>query len=854
MNNNKYFTSTKKPKIYVYTIPFYETQGYIKVGYTERDNVRVRIEEQVADISMPGPKDGIYKLLLEESSEYNIKSGYFFNDEVIHDALEKKGFPAIKYNGKKTEWFKCSVDDVKHVIFEIKNNTKTSKGRTVNYSPRPEQLEAIQVTSNYFNNHHPKYNEGKSSHFLWNAKMRFGKTFTAYKLAEEMKWKRILILTYKPSVQSAWENDLKSHVNFEGWIFKNPEDIKNFNLTKEELESSQPIICFSSFQDILGDEGKKEKFKLFYGITWDCVILDEYHFGSWREKAKEIYDKKELEEEEKEDAIALDIEENSSLTVNHYLYLSGTPFRSLSNGEFTEEQIFNWTYSDEQREKEAWNKKCIDSSLNPYSDLPQIVMMTYKIPSSLREKIENGETENFEEFDLNDFFKADGKEENSKFVHENSVLKWLGMITGKNLKYEIDSLKERNKERPPLPFEDIRLLTYLNHTLWFMPNVSSCFAMKNLIQKVGLFEDYKIVVAAGNKAGMGAKALEPVKDAIYGENRDKNPQETKSITLSCNKLTTGVSVAPWTGIFMLRNLTSPESYFQAAFRVQTPWSLKNPVNGQKEILKEKCYIFDFAPNRALKLIADYCSGLDYESQLEPATKVQEFLDFLPVLAFDGFEMQSLDARQLLDFVVSGTSSTMLAKKFQSPQLVNLNNFALEKLIANPKLLADLNKIEAFRKLNENNKLEAVISSEKALKEKKKKNEPITKKDQEEKRETDNIKKQLRDLLLKFITRLPVFMYLTDDREKSIKELITQIETDLFIKTTGITLDTFNELCKIDIFNVQTLNAAIFAFKQYEDSSLSYMGNSKHNSNIVTGWDSTYSKEEATEIIKGQSNF
>lgn len=850
MNQNKYFTSTKKPKIYAYTTP--TNQGSIKVGYTTRDDVRTRIEEQVANILMPN-KDNIYTLLLEESAEYNIKSGFYFNDKIVHQCLKEKGFNPIKVNGQESEWFNCTLDDVKQVIFEIKNNTKTSKGRTVNYKPRPEQQEAIKITSSYFNNH-PKDKEGKASHFLWNAKMRFGKTFTSYKLAQEMGWKRILILTYKPAVQSAWENDLKEHVDFENWIFKTPEDIKKFNLTSEELTGKNPIVCFSSFQDILGDEGKKEKFHLFYETNWDCVILDEYHFGSWRDTAKELYDKKELEDEEKEEAIAIDFEEDNSLKVNHYLYLSGTPFRSLSTGEFTEEQIFNWTYSDEQREKEIWNKKETTNSLNPYADLPQIVMMTYKIPSSLREKIASGETENFEEFDLNDFFKAEGKEEKSKFIHESSVFKWLEMITGKNLKFETDALKERNKERPPLPFEDMRLLNYLSHTLWFMPDVSSCFAMKNLIKNSGLFKDYTIVVAAGNKAGMGAKALQPVEDAIYGENNEKNPKDTKSITLSCGKLTTGVSVAPWTGIFMLRNLTTPESYFQAAFRVQTPWTIKNPTNGTKEILKEKCYIFDFAPNRALKLIADYCSSLDYESQLDPTTKVQKFLDFLPVLAFDGFEMQSLDARQLLDFVVSGTSSTMLAKKFQSPQLVNLNNFALEKLLSNPKLLADLNKIEAFRKLNENNKLEAVISSEKALKEKKKKNEPITQEDKKEKEKTDSTKKQLRDLLLKFITRLPVFMYLTDDREKSIKELITQIETDLFIKTTGITLETFNELCKIDIFNVQTLNAAIFSFKQYEDSSLSYIGNIKHNFDVVTGWDTIYTREEAEEIIKSQSNF
>ena len=846
-NNNKFFTSNKNPKIYVYTTPANEKYGFIKIGYTTRDDVRVRIEEQVANILMPN-KD--YSLLLEESAEYNIKSGFFFNDKVVHEALKKKNFKAIIVDGQESEWFKCSVQDVKTVLFEIKNNIKSSNGRTINYNPRPEQEHAINITSDYLIKH-KKEKEGQIPHFLWNAKMRFGKTFTTYKLAQKMGWKKILILTYKPAVQSAWENDLNDHIDFSDWIFKSPNDIKLLNITKNELEGNFPIVCFSSFQDILGDNGNKDKFKLFYETTWDCIVLDEYHFGSWRDTAKDLYDNKDLE---KDESLILDFEAENFLKVNNYLYLSGTPFRSLSTGEFTEEQIFNWTYSDEQREKELWNQKDLDSSSNPYSDLPQIVMMTYKIPASLRESIETGETEGVDEFDLNEFFKAETKDKISLFKHEKSVFKWLEMITGKNLRFEIDALKERNKERPPLPFEDIRLLSYLNHTLWFLPDVASCFAMKKIIDESNLFNNYNVVVAAGNKAGMGAKALNPVEAAIYGQNYDKNPKDTKTITLTCGKLTTGVSVPPWTGIFMLRNLTSPESYFQAAFRVQTPWIIKNPINNTKEILKEKCYIFDFAPNRALKLIADYCSSLDYESKLDPATKVQEFLNFLPVLAYDGFEMQSLDARQLLDFVVSGTSSTMLAKKFQSPQLVNLNNFALEKLLANKSLLADLNKIEAFRKLNENNKLETIISSEKALKEKKSKNETITQEDKKQKEKTDNIKKQLRDLLLKFITRLPVFMYLTDDREKSVKELITQIETDLFIKTTGITLESFNELCKIDIFNIQTLNAAIFSFKQYEDSSLNYIGNSKQNLDIVTGWESTYTKEEADEIIKGQSNF
>lgn len=839
MDNNKFFSKLKIPKIYVYTTPSNKKDGYIKIGYTTRDDVTVRIDEQIANILIPKKE---YEFLYEETAEYINKPNFYFNDKIVHNALKKKGFIPYKENGQESEWFKCDLEDVKQAIFEIKNNLKTDKKRINNYILRPEQLAAVNLTSTYFENYSKQQNL-KAPHFLWNAKMRFGKTFSTYKLAEKMQWKKILILTYKPAVQNAWQNDLQEHIDFHNWTFKTSDDVNNNNITLNELQSDQPIVCFSSFQNILGEEGKKAKFNLFYDITWDCIVLDEYHYGSWKETAKDLYDYQESDLDE------LKIEDNDLLKSNHYLYLSGTPFRSLLVGEFTEDQIFNWTYADEQRQKEIWPTNHPEQiEHNPYLELPQIIMMTYKIPSALRESIESGDTEEFEEFDLNQFFKAKGKEKKSEFIHKKAVFKWLEMITGKNLRFEIEALKERNKERPPLPFEDIRLLTYLNHTLWYLPDVSSCFAMKNLIKESSLFKDYTVLVAAGNKAGMGAKALDPVMDAIYS----RNPQHTKTITLTCGKLTTGVSVAPWTGIFMLRNLTSPESYFQAAFRVQTPWTMKDPINNKVEVLKEKCYVFDFSPNRALKLISDYCSSLDYESKLDPEHKVQEFLNFLPVLAYDGFEMQSLDARQLLDFVVSGTSSTMLAKKFQSTQLVNLNNFALEQLLANPKLLEDLNKIEAFRKLND--KIEKIISSEKLLKEKKKNKEKLTPTELKEKNKADNVKKQLRELLLKFITRLPIFMYLTDDREKCLKELITQIETDLFIKTTGITLETFEELCKINIFNVQSLNAAIFAFKKYEDSSLNYLGNSKQNTDIITGWDSTYTKEEVDEIIKEKSNY
>jgi hypothetical protein len=282
------------------------------------------------------------------------------------------------------------------------------------------------------------------------------------------------------------------------------------------------------------------------------------------------------------------------------LYLSGTPFRAINSGEFIEEQIFNWTYSDEQNSKEKWEGKD-----NPYLTLPRMVMLTYQMPDSIREIALGGE---FNEFDLNVFFAATGEKESARFKMENEVQKWLDLIRGNYAETNLDNLKLGAK-KPPMPFSDSRLLSILNHTFWFLPTVASCHAMKNLMMQMNnlFYQDYEIIVAAGTSAGIGVDALPPVMDKM------RNPLKSKTITLSCGKLTTGVSVKPWTGILMLRNSSSPETYFQAAFRVQTPWAIKNPDGespNKVEIIKKECYVFDFAPNRALSQVADYACRLN----------------------------------------------------------------------------------------------------------------------------------------------------------------------------------------------------------------------------------------------------
>jgi hypothetical protein len=294
---------------------------------------------------------------------------------------------------------------------------------------------------------------------------------------------------------------------------------------------------------------------------------------------------------------------------------------------------------------------------------------------------------------LNEFFKASGKENDATFKHEREVQKWLDLIRGSYLPSNIDDLKLGQDKRPPMPYSDTRLLNILQHTLWFLPDVASCYAMKNLIEQRQntFYHDYQIIVCAGTKAGIGLEALKPVRKAM------ENPLNTETITLSCGKLTTGVTIRPWSGVFMLRNLKSPETYFQTAFRVQSPWETKDDFGNQK-ILKENCYVFDFALDRALKQIASYSSRLDI-NESNPEKRVAEFIKFLPVLAYDGSAMMQLNASAILDIAMSGTSASLLARRWESALLVNVDNMTLNRLMNNEDAMKALMKIEGFRSLN-----------------------------------------------------------------------------------------------------------------------------------------------------------
>jgi hypothetical protein len=734
---------------------------------------------------------------------------------------------------------RCSPDDVKTAVTELQKGLRLTGIHHETFQMRREQAEAVAKTHAYF---HSIWTEDKNAvpRFLWNAKMRFGKTFTAYQFAKKIGAIRVLVVTFKPAVEDAWQTELESHADFDGWQYLS----RLSDIDPTQIDPKKPVVYFGSFQDLLGrdDSGNiKPKNEWLHLVNWDLVVFDEYHFGAWRDTAKELFEGEDDATAKQETKIeyagglaglnegleALSEPESDFLpiTTRAYLYLSGTPFRALATGEFIEEQIFNWTYTDEQRAKGEFAAKN-PGEWNPYCALPQMRLLTYQMPDELLAIASGGE---FDEFDLNEFFTATGTGASAQFKHKSDVQKWLDIIRGAYAPTQLDNLK-LGSQRPPFPYSDVRLLPYLQHSFWFLPNVAACRAMANLLgEKHNVFwHDYKVLTVAGASAGVGLAALPPVRSAIG------SGFETKTITLTCGKLTTGVTVPQWSSILMLRNLTSPETYFQAAFRVQSPWSIKNP-NGddpdEEEILKPVCFVFDFAPVRALRQLSDYGIGLS-PNEPNPERAVEDLVSFLPVLAYDGSHMTLVDAGSILDIAMSGTSATLLARKWKSSLLVNVDNETLRRILDNPEAMAAVERIEGWRALGDNI-IETIINKSEMIKElkNKAKNGDLTQKEKkaltEEEKEYKSKRKLLQEKLVKFATRIPAFMYLTDFRENTLQDVITKLEPDLFQTVTGLTVEDFYLLVRLKVFNTEQMNQAVFAFRRYEDASLAYTGIDSH---------------------------
>lgn len=799
-------------------------RGCLKVGQTTRD-VNTRIKESQGQTRVD------YTVEVDESAER--PDGPLITDVEVRRRLIDKGFDNVVFESSK-EWMRCSADDVKTAIAELRAGVTYEGTHHATFRMRDEQASAVEKTLEYFASRWAEDADAVPE-FLWNAKMRFGKTFTTYQLAKKMGAKRVLVVTFKPAVEDAWDTDLKTHVDFDGWQYLS----RKTGGDPASVDPERPLVFFGSFQDLMGRDKATGNFKAKHAwlteLQWDLVVFDEYHFGAWRDAAKELFEGEDVKSQKKatEDEFSGDLEtfaENLEeigldedafvpIRARSYLYLSGTPFKVLKEGRFIEEQIFNWTYTDEQRAKAAFSVER-PGEANPYAALPEMRLLTYQMPEELIAIASQGE---FDEFDLNAFFEAREVDGVAEFVHKDDVQKWLDIIRGQYAPTQVDYLKAGT--RPPFPYSDTRLLPYLQHSIWMLPRTASCAAMASLLAEPqnAFWHDYSVVNVSAPGVGVGLDALPPVRDAIG------NGYDTKTITLTVGKLTTGVTVPQWSSILMLRNLQAPETYFQAAFRVQSPWTIRNPDGddpARVDILKPVCFVFDFAPTRALRQMSEYGIGLAPEER-NPEKAVEELVKFLPVLAYDGSNMTQVDAGGILDIAMAGTSATLLARKWESAILVNVDNATLRKIMDDPAAMDAVMNIEGFRALGSNVFETVVNKSESVRKTKTERGEELTpgekKELTEEEKEYKSKRKQIQEKLIKFATRIPAFMYLTDYRENTLYDVITKIEPELFKAVTGLTVDDFNLLVHLGVFNAGHMNQAVFAFRRYEDASLSYTG-------------------------------
>lgn len=839
-----------KPQVYAYIDSNYPT--YIKVGYTARDkndedrlDVLERINEQYG-INTPHHSKNLIWFDKAMRSD-----GSTFTDKDLHRILRKNGYKQIRSeNGTLTEFFDCQLNDVIAAYQAVRDNKEFNSERIKDFPMRQEQKEAVEKTYDYFAG---EISLGRVPHFLWNCKMRFGKTFTTYQLMKKMSAKKVLILTFKPAVENQWREDLLTHKDFEGYQFSS----KNYQPI-EKIDRTKPFVCFGSLQDYLGKNdvgGIKEKNKIVFEETWDLIVLDEYHYGAWNERTQKTIDNqildeidekqnKEYQKESGEGGITEKEWNENTLKAYSYLYLSGTPFKALANGDFTEEQIFNWTYTQEQQtKKEEIKLGHLTDETNPYLRLPQMYFFTYQLPEEVTKYVDNyGEVE----FSLNKFFEATVNENGvAQFKFEREVEAFLDIIRGRV------SIKNNNdltsKEPDVLPFTDVFRDT-CNHQMWILPSIASCDAMENLLNKHNWFSQGRTIInCSGTKAGVGVKAMEKVLEKLQ-----TNPYSSNkgSIILSCGKLTTGVTMPFLTAILMLSNCSSPETYFQTAFRVQSPWVSKDE-NGKNKILKKECFVFDFAPTRVLSMMVDYANDLDVDNTKTIVQKVKDFIEFLPVLQYDGFSFDMASAESIVEFVDNGMTSTLLAKKWSSNDLFDISISVLEDIENNPELLAIFDKIQGWRRIDNGVKddLQIIIQKSDKIKEIKNKKDTITKEEKKElddsKKEVQSRKKRILEKLKQFVRRIPLFMYLSEYREQTLVDVITKLEPDLFKEVTGLTVDEFKMLKEqTALFNETKLNSAVLKFKTFEDKSLKYTGIDKHEDENIGLYNTVISKEEA----------
>jgi len=648
--------------IYVYKHLDVEShKGWLKVGETKQsritgtgDNLRIIEQHEASNIA--------YEVLHTTQAITNDHRP--FSDKDIHSKLVSQGIEReVTQNprtNRKAEWFKTDIETIKRAIEDYKANAVVNdEGIITDFTLRAEQQDAIDITSAYYER--TRIDGNLQPEFLWNAKPRFGKTLTAYSFAQSIKAKKVLIITNRPAIADSWfrdfqQFDFKQTDQTDGkhrWVFtasasvrKNLENIQGSSniITREEQLNDDMVypnfIHFISLQDIKGQNSDANSYKdknrwIFNnkqtGLKWDLLIIDESHEGVDTHKSFRVLE---------------------NVQYDLALHLSGTPFKALASNKFNSNQIYNWSYTDEQTVKSEWN---LEDGNNPYAALPKLNIFTYQLSRALQVTAEEAKDEGSEyAFDLGEFFRVIKSNGEDIFAYEDKVKLFLDNLVNPNFQY---------------PFSNIDYLESLRHTFWLLPGVAACKLMKQMLGQHDFFKDYAVILAAGNgdEDRITNTALEEVRNAISGHNNKKHPLETKTITLSCGQLTTGVTVPAWTAVLMLNNVKSPSLYMQTAFRAQNPFEVA--TSGGETVTKENCYVFDFAPDRILQTLAEMADSGVSETTVTREAKVQALINFLPVIAEDDEgRMHELNANEVLTIPLKLITAEVVSRGFMSNRL------------------------------------------------------------------------------------------------------------------------------------------------------------------------------------------
>ena len=727
------FTSSLKLKlIYVFRINDAAHKGCLKVGEATCDNDNVfglapnskaLNESAKKRINQYTQTAGIaYDLLYTELTIYNSKYGLCsFNDKEVHSVLERSGIKKKIFDteNKANEWFITDLETVKRAIIAVKEGRESLSSAEVSHdkSPivfRPEQREAIEKTKKQFK---------KGNQMLWNAKMRFGKTLSALQEVKDMDFSRTLILTHRPVVDSGWFEDF-------GKIFYDRRDFaygsKNNGDSHTSLETRAKqgqckYVYFASMQDLRGSElvgGNFDKNNEVFATAWDCIIVDEAHEGTQTDLGKAVM--QELTKDK-----------------TKILRLSGTPFNLLDD--FKEDEIYTWDYVMEQRAKASWDELHFGDP-NPYASLPTMNIYTYDLGRLLNEFVDEDVAFNFREF-----FRVN---DNGTFVHDKDVSAFLNLIT-----------KEDRESCYPFANEEYRNI--FRHTLWMLPGVKEARAMSAMLQTHSVFQHFKVVNVAGNgdEDEESKDALVAVEEAI-----GKDPDATRTITLSCGRLTTGVSVKAWTAVFMLSGSynTAASSYMQTIFRVQTPAA----INGK---VKEQCYVFDFAPDRTLKVIAETAkiSSKTGKTSGNDRKIMGEFLNFCPIISIEGSKMNQFDVPRMLEQLKKVYVERVVRNGFEDRSLYNdelmkLNDLELQefddlkKIIGQTKAMPKTNQVDINNQGLTDEQYEELESLEKKSK----------KKGKDKQKKKKNNREAAISILRGISIRMPLLIYGAELKDES----------------------------------------------------------------------------------------